>query len=263
MKKILIGLAVVVVVVGVGAYFLFANLGAVLKAAIEKVGSDATQASVKVERIDLSATSGEGKIVGLSVGNPKGFKTPQAFGLGEVALKLDVASLKSDVVTIKEIVVAAPKITYEHASGGSNLDTLKANVQRFAEAHGAGGSKAGAEKKDKAESKEKKLIIERLSVRDGEIAVSHAALQGKALTAKLPGLELRDIGKSKGGATPAEVADEVIGKISEAANKAATADIEKTVGRVVEAVKEGAQNVKDAAGNLLRGVMGGAQQQKQ
>lgn len=264
MKKVLIALGVVVVVVGIGAYLLFANLGAVLKAAIEKVGSDATQASVKVERIDLSASSGEGKIVGLNIGNPKGFKTAQAFSLGEVGLKLDVGSLKSDVITIKEIAIAAPKITYEHASGGSNLETLKANVQRFAESHGAGGgAKAPAEKKDKAEGKEKKLIIERLVVRDGEVAVSHAALQGKALSAKLPAIELRDIGKSKGGATPAEVADEIIGKISDAANKAAVADLEKTVGRVVETVRGAVQGARDAAGNVLRGVLGGGQQQQQ
>jgi len=258
MKKVLIGLGIVVVVVGVGLYVLFANLGSVLKAAIEKIGSEATQASVKVERIDLSASSGEGKIVGLVVGNPKGFKTPQAFGLGEVGLKVDVASLKSDVVTIREVAIGAPKIVYEHASGGSNLEVLKANVARFAEAQGR-GAKAPAERKEKSADKERKLIIERLVVRDGEVAVSHALLQGKALTAKLPSIELRDIGKAKGGATPAEIADEVISKISDAANKAATADLEKAVGKVVETVKETVQGVRDAAGSALRGVLGGGQ----
>lgn len=261
MKKLLIALGVLALVVGIGGYFLFANLGAVIKAAIEKIGSDAAQAAVKVERIELSASSGEGKIAGLSIGNPKGFKTPQAFGLGEIGLKVDVASLKSDVIVIKEITVAAPKIVYEHASGGSNLEALKANVRRYAEAHGAGGAKPAADKdkKDAGAGKEKKFVIERLSVREGEIAASHALLQGKTLAARLPAIEMRDIGKSKGGASPAEIADEVIGRISETANKAASADIEKAAGKVVEAVKETVQNVKDAAGNLLRGALGGQQ----
>lgn len=59
LKKILIGVVALVIVAGVGLYFLYSNLGGILKAAIEKYGAEATQASVSVDSVTLSPTDGQ------------------------------------------------------------------------------------------------------------------------------------------------------------------------------------------------------------
>jgi len=53
-----------------------------------------------------------------------------------------------------------------------------------------------------------------LVIRGGKVAVSAKLLQGQELGADLPEIELRDIGKDKGGATPAEVVEQVIASLS-------------------------------------------------
>ena len=244
-KKLLIGLAVLVVVAAVGIYFLVSNLDGLIKTALEDYGSQATQTSVKVSSVKLSLTSGEGAISGISIGNPKGYATTQAFGLGTVSMKVDTGSVTKNPVVIKEIVIDRPQITYEMAAdGSSNLQAIQKNVNAYAaKMSGGQGQKPAASSKEP----ERKLIIENLYVRNGQIAASHAALQGKKIDTGLPTIHLTNIGKSKGGASPAEVANEVIGAISQQASKVATVDLNKTL-----------DSLKGSLGGAVGGALGGA-----
>ncbi len=270
MKKVLIGIAVVavllVVAVGGGLYYLYSNLDGIVKAAIESYGSDATQAKVSVQDVKLSLTSGEGSISGLVVGNPSGFATPQALSLGNVSVKVDTASVTGTPVVIKEVVVAAPSITYERGTSSGNLETIQQNVTRY-----AGLDKAKPAEKPAAGGKdEPKFIIENLYVRDGKIAISHTALQGKTLSSGLPTIHLKDIGKDKGGASPAEIADKVLGAITQQAVKIASIDLDKAIGQIRGVVDQqlkgvgGAvqQQVPGNVGDRLQGILGGGQPKK-
>ena len=49
--------------------------------------------------------------------------------------KVDLASIKSDPLIVKEIEIVSPRITYEHSSGGSNLERLKQNIADFVKAN--------------------------------------------------------------------------------------------------------------------------------
>lgn len=217
------GGAVVVVVAAVVAVFLFS--GSILKSLIEDTGSKATLAKVTVDDISLSPMSGEGSLKGLIVGNPAGFKSPQAFKLGEISLKVDTGTVTSDVIVVKEVVIAEPEVTYELSdTGDDNIRTIQKNAQAFAGGGKSGGAPAGkpapsSEPAAKGE-KEKKVVIENLYVRGGKVSVTATALAGKPLGTTLPDIHLTNIGKSSGGATPAEVADQVIGAIAKAAQSA-------------------------------------------
>jgi hypothetical protein len=57
-RGILIGAAVVVVAIIGGVYALYASLGGIIEAAVEEIGSDATQAKVELDDVDLDITSG-------------------------------------------------------------------------------------------------------------------------------------------------------------------------------------------------------------
>lgn len=255
-KKILIGVVVLLVILAGGAYYLYSNLGGIIKAAIEDYGSQATQTQVKVNNVKLSLTSGEGAISGMSIGNPKGYSASNAFALGVVSLKVDTGSVTRDPVVIKEIVIDKPQIAYEMGTdGSSNLQTIQKNVNAYAAKMG-GGTPA---QKPAAGSKEpeRKLIIENLYVRNGQIAASHAALKGQQTSTGLPTIHLTNIGKAKGGATPSEIANEVIGAISQQAAKAGTAELAKSLDSLKGAVG-GAIGKPDAGavGDQLRGILG-------
>jgi len=256
MKKIALGLAVLVILVAGGVYYLFSNLDSLIKMAVESYGSEATQAKVNLGGVKLAITSGEGALTELKVGNPKGFATPEAMSLGLVSLKIDPASLQQTPIVIREIVIERPKITYEHASGGSNLETIQKNAhayaQKLAGGKGASGSGSGGAAKDGKE--EKKLVIQNLYIRDGQISVTAAALQGKTLDSKLPTIHLTDIGKSSGGATPAEVADKVLGSITQAASKVAVADLAKQATEQLKGAA-GAVTAPGGATDRLKGLL--------
>lgn len=236
MKKILIGLAVVVLIIAGGLFYVWQNLGSLIKTAVEEAGSRTTQVKVTLKDVDAGkVTEGALALRGLVVGNPSGFKTDSAFQLGEISVKVDPATVTSDTIVIKEVVIAAPHVTYEFAGGGSNIGTIQKNVEKLA---GGGSSSSSSSEGGK------KVIIENLYVRDGKVDVSADFLQGQKTGASLPTIHLKDIGKSGGGATPAQVAEQVIAAIAKSATSA--------VGKL----DVGA--IKDALGKELGARMGGA-----
>lgn len=195
-KKILIGVVVLLVIAAGGAYYLYSNLGGLIKTAMETYGSEATQTQVKVSNVKLSVTSGEGAISGITIGNPKGYSAANAFALGVVSMKVDVASVTKNPVVIKEIVIDKPQLAYEmSADGSSNLQAIQKNVNAYAAKMGGGASA----QKPAAGSKEpeRKLIIENLYVRNGQIAASHAVLKDQKISTPLPTIHLTNMARRR------------------------------------------------------------------
>jgi hypothetical protein len=216
-----------VVVLGVAALVaVLVFSGSILKTIIEDTGTKATQTKVTLDDVSLSPMSGEGSLKGLVVGNPAGFKSAQAFKLDLVSLKVDTSTITNDVIVVKEVVIAGPDVTYELGdTGDDNIRVIQKNTQAFAGGGKAGGGapagKPAPSPEQAAKSgKEKKVVIENLYVRGGKVAVTAAALGGKPLGTALPDIHLTNIGKSSGGATGAEVAEQVIGAIAKSAQSA-------------------------------------------
>ena len=246
--------AAVVVVIVVVVVFVLSNIDTLVQEAVEEIGSEATQAKVTLDEVDISITSGTGALRGLTVGNPAGFKTAHALRLGEVSITLDVDSVTEDVIVIKEIVIAAPQVTYELGSDGSNLDALQRNAQAFMERHSgepgkqqttAGGGDAGDQAassgggaKQAEDEPEVKIVIENLYIRDGEASVSATMLEGRKVTVPLPSIHLTDIGKEDQGATPAEIADQILSAITaETTQAVASLGIEGLFGEAAKNVE--------------------------
>ena len=245
MKKIAIGLAVIVVIAAGGLIYIWSNLGAIIKDVVESAGSRATGVSVTLDKVDVDKlTGGAAGLRGLTVGNPKGFKSDYAFKLGAISVALDATTLADDVIVIKDVEITGPQVIYELGAGGSNIATIQKTVDRMA----GGGSSAGAKPATGTETK-KKVVIENLRIRDGAIEVNTGNLGGRKMRQTLPAIHLRNIGKSGGasrGATPAQVAAKIIDAITEHAMRA--------VGKLdIGAVKDA---LSGAAGTLKEGVPG-------
>jgi len=262
-KKLGIALAVLLVLIAGAAYFLFANLDSLIKAAIEKYGSAATQTEVSVDSVHLSLTSGAGSISGISIGNPAGFSSNQALTLGQAAVQVDTSSIAGNgPIVIDNVTIAQPHVIYEMKGlgEGSNLQTIQHNVQAYA---GGGGAQPALQQQ--GGSPGRKEIIKDLYVTGGQISVAAPALSGRSLTVALPEIHLTNIGQNSGGATAAEIANQVLGAITSEATKAASSALEQQLrataagalqGAATGALKNTGVPITHGVGSQLKGLLG-------
>src|ERR1043165_4905320 len=114
MKKLFIRVLIAIVVVGIlGILAMSLFLDGAVKRGVETVGSMLTKVEVKLDSVNLSLLSGSGKLKGLVLGNPEGFKTPSAIQVGTARVELQPGSVFANKVVIKSILVQAPQITFE------------------------------------------------------------------------------------------------------------------------------------------------------
>ncbi len=88
------------------------------------------------------------------------------------------------------------------------------------------------------------MIIGRLVIREGKLQVM-TPLSDKPLETALPTIELKDIGRDKGGASSAEVFKMVMEKITGAATNVANISLDELKGKATQKVKEAVSGLKD------------------
>jgi uncharacterized protein involved in outer membrane biogenesis len=250
MKKVVLGaILVLLITIGFGVYYLLSNLDSLVKSAIETYGSEATQTSVRVDNVKIVLQDGSGTISGLTIGNPKGFATPNVFSLGEIATQIDLKSLSEDVPVIEHITIRAPEVFFElNEKGQNNLDKLKSNLQ-------SGASTSSSSSAAKSGGKEPKLIIRKLIFSGGNIHARVVPLD-KDYELKLPNIQMNDLG-GKTGATPSQIASQALKVLTDRA----LAEIKKKGIDQYKAQLEGEVNKrldteKDKVGDKLKGVLG-------
>jgi hypothetical protein len=243
-KKLGIAVAVLLLLIAGGAYYLFSNLDGFIKQAIQTYGTAATQATVSVDGVKLSLTDGAGALNGLTLGNPAGFSSPQAISVGQVAVQVDTGSITgTGPIIIDEISVAAPHVTYEVAGlgRGSNLDAIKQNVNDYVAAQSSGPSTS-------ANRSARKEIIRDLTITGGDVTLASSLLGGRSVTVPLPPIHLTNIGGSS-GASPAEIAQKVLGAITSKAASVGSSALTASLGGASGLAGRAAGGV----GGLLKG----------
>jgi hypothetical protein len=241
--------AVVLLAVGVGV-FLYSSLDSLVKKAIETVGTEVAGVPVSVSEVQIKLGEGKASIKGLSVGNPKGFTAPHAFRLGEIAIALDTGSVTGNPIVIKDISVASPEVTYETGAQGSNIDAIQRNI---AAKTGGGGKSEPAASSSSSSDGGKKLVIDRLALTGGTLKLA-TPIPGAQASAKLGDIVLTGIGRSQGGASSAQVAEQVLGALTKGALKSVQ---NMGLGGLVDGVAGKAGSVvPGGAGDALKGVFG-------
>ena len=205
--------ALAVVALVAAGVWLYLSLDHVVKRAIEKYVPEILQATVELDEVKLSPADGAGTLRGLRIGNPKGFRAPHAATVGTIALAIDPTTVVKDVVLVRRIAVQRPSITYEPGAKCGNFDVLQRNVERYV---GAGGDAKGG----------RRLIVESLIIRGARVTYAPQVGRGTAtISFDLPDIQLRDVGKSRGGVTPGELAkiivDALAARIAEVMARAA------------------------------------------
>ena len=245
---VIVVLLLVVALTMIGVYF-----NSMIKAGVEAVGPKITGTTVKLDAVDLSPFSGQGRLKGLVVANPHGFQTERAFKIAEAKVKVEPKTALTDKLIIEEILIDGPEITYESGPSGSNLSKIQENVAAFGK---SGGTQEGAESKSqKKDPTQKKVQINHFIVKNGQVNLSASMLKGKALTVRLPDLHLRDIGKESGGVTVQQAAAEIFAEINKSVVQSAVSS-GKLRERAAEVAEEAAKGFGGDAGKALEGIKG-------
>lgn len=193
--------------VGAG-WWLHGNLDAIVKRAIVHYGSQITQARVRVDEVQIRSTDGTGAIRGLEVGNPAGFRTAHALKVGVVEVAVDMRTLADPVVVVKRIVIESPDVIYEKGDTLTNFEAIQRNIARSL---GSGGGTSGGS----SSSPGRKLIVDELIIRNARAQASTAALGGNTMSATLPDITLRNVGRAQGGVTPGQLGEIVARALSQ------------------------------------------------
>jgi hypothetical protein len=242
-KKLLAGVAVLLVILVALAWYLLAHLGLTIQASIEKNAGAATGTRVAISRVEVSLFTGICIISGLTVSNPPGFNTPYALSLGTITIHATTGSLLMAIlaasglysaghpIVIDEMNIDRPHVHYQVDIGGrplslaslglgsSNLALLQHDTQVRSAALDTGP--------------EPKEIIKDVTITNGGISISTSLIKGPHLVEKLAPIHLTGIGATTGGVTTGQLCEQVLTAITSQSTITGAASLVKAIGSAV------------------------------
>ncbi len=198
MKKLMVLALVVVVLLVVGGVYLFTNINAIAKEAIERSLSYVLMVDVTLDKVEVSLKEGSVELYDLKVPSPDGYKTNNAFSFARLSVAIDPASLKTDTMRIKEFSTDRIQLGYEQKDlKMSNLKQLIDNASRFS----SGEAKPEEEKPPSKEEEEagKEIRIDLIRVAETGVSIAAPMLQ-QTVAFTLPTVEINDIGTADNNA---------------------------------------------------------------
>ena len=236
-KKILWGLVIVLVVLMIVAVIMAGLfLGNIVKAGLETAGPKITQVPITVDAVHLSLLTGSARIEGLVVGNPEGYKTPQAISVGVAAVGVNPLSVLSDKIVVRTVRVEAPEITFEgNPFSGNNLTKIRDNVNAATASSQPPATNPTAQTASKPG---KKLEVDDFLITGAKVHVSLTGIGGKEMTLPLPDIHLTSMGTGADGITATDLTRRVLDALTTA---------------TVRAVANAASNIGQGTENLGKG----------
>jgi hypothetical protein len=239
MKKALIGLAVVLLVLGIAVVWLLRSLDEIVQSQIETVGTELTGVPVRVGSVSIELKKGAGEIRGLRIGNPQGYSRADAFDMSLLRVGIDLQSLGQQPLVLSELIIDSPAVNLEiNQRGESNLQEILDKVSKNTQK-----ADAAAETQDSGEPM--RIAIRKLLIRQVTFTESNPLEEGEPRSGTLPTIERSNVGGSD-GATPAEIGKLIIGDLGGQVAKQAAKK------KVMEVIEEKAEGILDDIGGALR-----------
>lgn len=262
MKRIAIGLLVVLLVAGAGIAF---SLDALVERAIERGSEYALGVDTEVGSVRLGVLGGRFGLKGLRVSNPAGFDSPHFLSLREVRTGIDLRTLRSPVVEMPELVLSGIDLHIERRlDRGTNYGKLLDHLEKTT----GSGEKPAAEGPPAEDGK--RFVIRELALRD-VTAHLHLAPELGTLPATeiaLPEVKLRGVGSGgAGGISLAQLSELVVrtvlasaarqgtklGPLAEGLQGRVEALPHELIGSVEGLAEEGSERLEKRGGDVLRG----------
>ena len=204
MKKLAIGIVVLLAVIGISLVFIGTRIDGIVASVIEEEGSAATQTDVSVGSVSLSLQNAAGSLSGLTIANPEGF-AGNAIEMDDFFVSLDPESLRGDTIVIPELTVSGARISVTQEGTRNNLNEILKNLREL-------GGNSSTDPDD--EGSDIRVVIERFVLEDAMATVDLPSMD-EPKQIELPMIELNGIGRGNGGATSAEVSRALLEPIIE------------------------------------------------
>ncbi|MDZ8118990.1 AsmA family protein [Pontiella agarivorans] len=227
-----------------------------------EIDPDAPVTMVAFRDLLLQPLEGQLQINGLRIANPPNFSRRDMVKIEHFSLDLDPDSIQSDILMIRDIQLTNPRVRYERQILKDNIKAFQENIEQavlhreeYTEDTEPGPEMADTSPTAEAEEEQgQKVIIERIAIDGCIVYAKLSALPTLPIPLPLP--VLKDIGKEKGGATPAEAAtqvydtfyEEMLSAVSGATGFAG--DTLKGLGSLTSDMVSGA---KDGVGKITKG----------
>jgi hypothetical protein len=236
-KRVFIGFGIILALILVAVVTAFFFLNSIVKGGIEKVGPMVTLSPVHLDSVTLSLFSGKGAIHGFTLGNPEGYKTPEAIKVAKVDISIEPSSVTSHKKIVRSVLIENPEITYETDLKGSNLAKILSNIQSTV---GGSGKNTVTNQTPSAGTA---LQVDEIAITGGKIRVGATMLGGGAITLPLPEIKIANLGQGPEGINPVEVAEKVLSAV---------------LNGTLKAVADNALSLGKQAGGEIKGVGTGA-----
>ncbi len=232
MKKVLIGLVIVLALIGGGVFLLFSNLDKIVETGIETAGTSTLGSQVEVGRVELDLIAGTASIYDFSIANPTGFSSAEMVSFDELTVSINLANTNGQNIHINSVVARSPHVLYESTDGTTNLDTVSARFESDAE----------DDEPQATDAAQIMLVIDSILIED---------IKGTLSSDKLPNpveVNLGDVTLSNLEGSPEELTKQimapVIAQIGSAAAQALVQQVTQLLGNT-EAINEQVQEVRD------------------
>jgi len=242
----------VLVGIVVGAIVVGTSIDGIVKKGAETFGPQITKVSVNLESVHLVLFTGSAKVTGLVIGNPEGYKMPQAISVDLAEVGVNPFSILSDKIIIRTFHVISPEITFEGGLSGNNLGKIMENVNAATKTSGKPSTNSAASQPAK------KIEVDDFLITGAKVHVRLTDLGGREMDLSLPDIHLTDLGKDDTGLTTAELTRVVLKTITTATIKAVSAgatDLGKSAESLgkdaSKATAEDVDKVKKNIGSLL------------
>lgn len=216
MKKLLIGLLVILVIIGGMIFYGASRSGALIREAVLEYAPKATGASVSLDKVKVAIMGGKAGLANFSVGNPDGFKSDYAFKVRNIDVKIDMASLTSDVIHIEEVRIDGADLIYEIGSRGNNISKIQKNIESYTQSLGL---------EESSSDSDVKFIVDNVYITGTRVKLASDLLGGKGAGLTLPDIHLKNIGSEEKAATAGEVGASVFGAVNKGLGKIVTKDM--------------------------------------
>ncbi|NOY13933.1 MAG: hypothetical protein GXP51_09755 [Deltaproteobacteria bacterium] len=232
--KLIVALVVVILLVAGGLLYYVDSMA---KKAIEYGGSEALGVATTLDQINISLFSGTASLSGLKIANPSGFKPASFLRLGSGEFAVSLGSLNSDTVVIPKVRLANIQLNLDQKDGQNNIEPL---LKRMKSMSGAGEKQSSSNLSDSG----KKFILEDLEIENVQVSAALEILgQTAYVKMVLPKIELRDLGKDKGGLPMPQLVQTVVQVILDTAAQS-SAGLSPELARLLKGQLAGLDRVK-------------------
>lgn len=244
LRVVLVLLVLVVVAIGVIAL----NLDRIVKHGVEVYGPQITKVPITLDQVHIGLITASASVKNLVVGNPDGYKSPQAISVGDIAVGIDPLSILSPKIVVHSINIKSPEITFEGGLDGNNLTKILDNVNGSANSGGPVVTNSVGQPKTSKKFEVDDLVI------SGAVVNGNVMFFGKEIpihNLNLPDIHLTNLGTGPDGITASDLISRVFRSLTTSTISAVASEATGLGNQVKNVGTKGATSLKSKLEGLF------------